>query len=204
MAGQPHIRGRNGTQNLRGNINTPNTMIPYYIALWGSMQITNINLFAEPLDLINGNEDRYFAVLSKSGVPWQVIAALHYREASCNFHCHLHNGDPLTERTTHVPAGRPMLGSPPFGWEDSALDALAFDSLLGLTKWGNVATCLYRIERYNGLGYRGHGILSPYLWSGSNHYIVGKYTDDGHFDPNQIDHQAGIAGILKLLNYQPN
>src|SRR5437870_4838633 len=37
-------------------------------------------------------------------------------------------GDPLTPRTTHEPKGRPSAGNPPFAWEDSAADALAFDN----------------------------------------------------------------------------
>jgi lysozyme family protein len=57
-------------------------------------------------------------------VPWELIAALHEREAGGSFKGHLHNGDPLTGRTYHVPAGRPAKGSPPFTWEASAIDAL--------------------------------------------------------------------------------
>ena len=179
-------------------------MIPDYIALWNDMEITSINLFAEPLDLINGNEKIYQKVEEESGVPWQVVASLHFREGDCDFHTHLHNGDPLTDRTKHVPKGRPSDGNPPFSWEASALDALGFDGLLNLTNWNNIATCLYRIERYNGLGYRPHNINSPYIWSGTNHYTYGKFTNDGHFDATIKDKQAGVAGILKLLNYQPS
>ena len=40
------------------------------------------------------------------------------------FDQHLHNGDPLSGRTTHVPPGRPRPASPPFTWEQSAHDAI--------------------------------------------------------------------------------
>src|SRR5438270_10644537 len=70
------------------------------------------------------NRQRYEDVSASLNIPWFVIAVIHDMEADLNFNCHLHNGDPLTARTVHVPAGRPVNGNPPFTWEESAVDAL--------------------------------------------------------------------------------
>ena len=175
-------------------------MIPDLKALWDSMVITS-HRFADPVAAISIAEARYQAVEKNTGVPWQIIGCLHQREGSGDFSTHLHNGDSLRARTVHVPEGRPIDGNPPFEWEFSACDALAYDNLSGLTGWDNIAIALYRIERFNGLGYRSHGINSPYLWAGTNHYSVGKFDADSHFDPTEVDQQPGCAGLLKLLGF---
>ena len=176
-------------------------MTPDLKALWDSMEITKPDLFTQEVAAILAAQTRYQAVSYSSGVPWQVIGALHQRESSGSFHQHLHNGDSLTARTVHIPKGRPAVGGPPFSWEDSAHDALAYDNLSVSIFWGDIGITLLNIERYNGMGYRNHGILSPYLWSGTNHYTVGKYSDDGHYDPSLADKEPGCAGMLHLLGY---
>jgi hypothetical protein len=45
-------------------------------------------------------------------------------EAGFQIDTHLHNGDPLTRRTVHVPNGQPVVWNPPNDWESSAKDAL--------------------------------------------------------------------------------
>jgi lysozyme family protein len=134
-------------------------------------------------------------------IPWFFIAILHGLECGFNFNEHLHNGDPLSARTTHVPAGRPMAGPPPFTWVESANDALVFEGFAGQDDW-STARILYRFERYNGFGYRPHGVPSPYLWSFSNLYTKGKFSSDGHFDPNAVSRQCGAGVILKALQQQ--
>jgi lysozyme family protein len=47
------------------------------------------------------------AVAGEVGIPWYVVAVIHNMEAGQNLRTHLHNGDSLTARTVHVPAGRP-------------------------------------------------------------------------------------------------
>ena len=177
-----------------------NTAHPDLSALWESMVLTDSARFAAPCAAIQLAQSRYSAVEARTGVPWIVIGCLHQRESSGNFNCHLSNGDPLTGRTVHVPAGRPTAGCPPFPWEESAVDALSYEGLAGL-KWDLLST-LYRIERFNGLGYRQHGIYSPYLWAGTNHYAQGKYASDGVYEDHISDHQPGCAGMLSVLRYQ--
>jgi lysozyme family protein len=131
-------------------------------------------------------------------VPWYVIAAIHYRESGLSYDHHLHNGDPLTGRTVHVPAGRPVKGEPPFTWEESAIDALKMSWLSDNKNW-DIGDALALLERYNGLGYKKKGLPSPYIWSWTDAYKKGKYVADGKFDPEAVDQQCGAALIIKSL-----
>lgn len=146
------------------------------------------------------NRGRYEAVAKASGVPWHFIAATHNMESSQNFAKHLHNGDPLSARTVQVPAGRPASGSPPFTWEASAIDALGLKKLGPDTDW-TLAGTLFRLELYNGWGYRTYHpeTLSPYLWGWSNHYVSGKYVRDGVWSPTAVTDQCGAAVLLRRL-----
>jgi len=76
------------------------------------------------LDQLLTSSERYENVAGPLNMPWQVIAVIHNMESGQNFNRHLHNGDPLTAPTVHVPAGRPPGVMPPFTWEQSADDAL--------------------------------------------------------------------------------
>lgn len=142
---------------------------------------------------------RYEAAGKALGIPWYFIGAVHSLESSLSFATHLHNGDPLTKRTTHVPKDRP-LGNPPFTWEVSATDAL---KLRGLDKWKDwsLSGLLYALEGYNGFGYRlfHPEVKSPYLWSFSNHYTSGKYVADGTWSPTAKSGQCGAAVLLRRM-----
>jgi lysozyme family protein len=149
---------------------------------------------------IKANKARYLTVQQKLGIPWLFIAVIHNMECSRRFDKHLHNGDPLTARTINVPAGRPKKGNPPFTWEESAIDALTYMNLHKWTDW-TIPGMLYKLEAYNGFGYRRNHpeVLSPYLWSFSNHYTSGKYVADGRWSDSAISNQCGAAVILKEL-----
>ena len=129
-----------------------------------------------------------------------MVGVIHALESSLNFGRHLHNGDPLTARTVQVPAGRPKTGQPPFTWEASASDALRFQ---GFDKWKDwsIPGTLFKLEGYNGFGYRDHhpDVPSPYLWSFSNHYSRGKYVADGTFSPTAVSAQCGVAVLLRRM-----
>jgi lysozyme family protein len=149
---------------------------------------------------IDANRSTYDKVEAALGVPWYVVGVIHNMESSLNFTTHLHNGDPLTARTVQVPAGRPKLGNPPFTWEESAEDALTLKRLGADTDW-TLAGSLYRLEQYNGWGYRLHHpeVLSPYLWSNSNQYTSGKYIADGTWSDTAVSKQCGAAVILRRM-----
>ncbi len=150
-------------------------------------------------DKIVNKRDRYEGIEKLTSVPWYVVAVIHNMEASLKFNGHLHNGDPLTAKTVNVPNGRPP-GKAPFTWEASALDALKFDGMTGVKDW-TLGAILFRLEKFNGFGYRTRrtGIQTPYLWSFSNHYGKGKFTSDGKLDPDAVSKQCGAAVILHAL-----
>ncbi len=151
------------------------------------------------LAMMRQSRARYQRVTAATGVPWHFIAATHALEASFNFRAHLHNGDfPLSARTRQVPSGRPSVWLPPSDWESSAKDALRLLGYTGQTDWSLERT-LYRLEAYNGLGYRKRGVPTPYLWSFSNHYDRGKFVADGRFSATAKSQQCGAAVMLKLL-----
>jgi lysozyme family protein len=141
------------------------------------------------------NKDKYLIVEIKTGVPWYLVAALHYREASLNFKTCLHNGDPLPGPTRHVPKGR----GPFKDWETAAIDALIYDGL-DHVKLETVTSCLVMAEKFNGIGYHSKGIYSPYVWAGTNHSTErGKYVSDGYYSPTAREEQLGVAAIFKGL-----
>jgi lysozyme family protein len=144
-------------------------------------------------------QERYATVGSPLKVPWFFIAAIHNLEASCNFRAHLHNGDfPLSQRTRQVPAGRPAVWLPPSDWASSATDALKLLGFANQTDWSLERT-LYRLEAYNGFGYRRQKVPSPYLWCMSNHYSAGKYVADGKWSATAKSRQLGAAVLIRSL-----
>jgi len=149
---------------------------------------------------IDHGRERYAAIEAALGIPWFFVGVIHCMESSFNFSRHLHNGDPVTARTVRVPAGRPPTGDPPFTWEQSANDALTLEKLDRWQDW-SVPGLLYKLERYNGFGYRMRHpeVLSPYLWSYSNHYTSGKYVRDGTFSPTAVSRQCGAAVLLRRM-----
>jgi lysozyme family protein len=144
------------------------------------------------------NRSQYEEVGKRLQIPWYFIGIIHSLEAGFNFKGHLHNGDPLRARTWQVPAGRPLVWNPPTDWVSSATDALAMKHYDNQPDW-SIGQMLFRFERYNGFGYRGHGIASPYLWSYSNQYSKGKYVKDGKWDANAVSLQCGAALLVKEL-----
>ena len=155
---------------------------------------------------ISQNKPRYERIEKLTGCPWWVVGCIHMMEAGGKknpFAGHLHNGDPLTDKTVNVPKGRP-LGNPPFSWEASAVDAIQFMERNNRTwrllkgQW-DMESCLNKLEAYNGLGYRRKGVPSPYLWSFTDQYTSGKYVLDGKYDPNAVSKQPGVVAIMKAL-----
>ena len=153
------------------------------------------------IDRVSANRLRYEAVGKPLGTPWWLIGAIHAMEAGLNFHTHLHNGDPLTQRTVQVPSGRPKEGNPPFTWEASATDALKLHGFHVWRDW-SVAGALYKAEEYNGWGVRKfHTSSGPtaYLWSYTNLYRGGKYVKDRVWSATAKSQQPGVAAMLRLM-----
>lgn len=164
------------------------------------------NQISNQVNKIKNNASRYQVVEQETGVPWYVVALIHNMEVSLRFDGHLHNGDPLSNRTINVPSGRPKKGSPPFTWEESAIDALEErqqNSWSQISSW-SIPAILWRGENFNGWGYRQYRepVKTPYLWSGTTIYTKGKYVSDGRWDGNAVSQQIGMAALLKEMEKQ--
>jgi lysozyme family protein len=145
------------------------------------------------------NKKTYEEISISTGIPPQLIAAIHYRESGCNFNTYLHNGDPLGKPTVNVPVGKYFES-----FTDSAIDALTEKSYLrdryNLKADSNdLAAMMAFAESYNGLGYYNKGLVSPYVYSGTNVYTKGKYVVDGKFSSSTIDGQPGVYLLINSL-----
>lgn len=139
---------------------------------------------------------RYQSVSARTGVPWPIIAVIHERECSQNWAGSLAQGDPWNKVSVHVPAGRGPFAS----WEACAIDALVnCPPYAARNKVWSIGAALTKLEEYNGLGYAARGRPSPYIWSGTDRYVSGKYVRDGIYDPNVVDSQLGCAGLLMAM-----
>jgi lysozyme family protein len=166
---------------------------------WGRALFTRSSKINAAAEKIIANRQRYELVSKATGVPWDVIGVIHYRESSNDFRGVLHNGQKIIgtgKKTTLVPKGRGPFST----WEEAAIDALAnCHPHLAKNKDWSLGTTLDKLEAYNGLGYRNKGLASPYLWAGTDQYVKGKYVADGKFDPNHVDQQLGVAALLMKI-----
>ena len=153
---------------------------------------------------IYANKARYEEVSLATNVPWQVIGLIHSLEANLDFTKNLYNGEPLNQRTRKVPKGKGPFSS----WEEAAVEALQYDGLDKIEDWSDEQVA-YALEKYNGFGYRTRrtGVLSPYLWSGTNHYTTGKFVEEKDrsgkyvsvYKPNVKSAQIGAVPLYLRL-----
>lgn len=156
---------------------------------------------------IISNRERYEAVAKRIGHPelWPLIGALHDRESSGDFDGVLHNGEKIIgkgSRTRLVPAGRGPFST----WENSAVDALTMPGKTWdkIKDWP-ISRWLYEAEKFNGFGYFGRGVNSPYVWAGTDLQQRGKYIADGVWSSSVWDSQLGVASVLKsIFTIQPD
>jgi lysozyme family protein len=149
------------------------------------------------LNTIANSKSRYLAVEEDTDVPWYFVAALHYMESSLDFRRNLHNGEPWNAVTTRVPSGRGPFKS----WHDSAVDALKCDGLfelMPLSEW-TFEDMLKWAESYNGEGYYRRGVMSPYVWSWTQHYTGGLYLADHVYFAHKKQMSGGVAAIMSEL-----
>lgn len=161
------------------------------------------------------NKIRYEDLAQATGVPPELIAIIHYRENSVDyfngtFNVYLHNGQPLGQVTTIVPKGKNFND-----FDSAAKDALqAWQSYIDKYNLQadskDIVAMLCLAERYNGMGYYNAGYVSPYIFSGTNVYVSGKYVEipdeNGNYksvyDPNEIDQQVGAYLLLNSILYE--
>lgn len=177
-------------------------LAPEYQELWDTMKIIRdapqLHNFAEKVKQF---KDAYLKVEEETGVPWQLVAVIHVREAGLSdvgeFRGVLHNGEKVVNtgrKTRIVPVNRGPFST----WHSAAVDALKLKGFDKIKSWP-VSRQLWALEPYNGYGYRNKGLRSPYLWASTNHQEKGKYVADHVFDPNVMDKQMGCAAMLKFL-----
>lgn len=179
---------------------------PSYAALWASMTITRAAEINRDAAKLVGYRDRYAYVSNETKIPVIWIAVIHNRESNARFDTFLGNGQVLSRVTTIVPKGLgPWLG--PHAWEDGAIEIikrLRVDKVADAPGGWDVTQALYQEEMWNGFGYRVHGVNTPYLWAGTNHYgpptaAPGKFVADGKWDERYIDRQLGTAPLMKRM-----
>jgi lysozyme family protein len=163
---------------------------------WERAKLTRGPEFIPVAKRLVAAKQRYYTVSLKTGISWTFIAVTHQRESSQNWSRSLAQGDMWNEVSTHVPAGRGPFRS----WEDAAYDALVncAPKASRNTDW-SIGGTLTLLEQYNGLGYSKRGLPSPYIWSGTDQYIKGKYVADGVFDKETVDKQLGCAGLILAM-----
>lgn len=163
---------------------------------WDHAKLTRGPEFIPVAKRLVAAKERYQTVAIKTGIPWTFIAVTHQRESSQNWNRSLAQGDPWNDVSTHVPAGRGPFRS----WEDAAFDALVncAPKASRNTDW-SIGGLLTLLEQYNGIGYFKRGLPSPYIWSGTDQYVKGKYVADGVFDANTVDKQLGCAGLILAI-----
>lgn len=147
---------------------------------------------------ISANKERYMRVAEKTGIPWELIGAIHFRESSLDFSKCLHNGDPLGQKTTSVPAGRWPFST----WEESAIDALNMKWQLGfwqITQTNQLEQVAWYAEKYNGFGYRNKWVSSAYVWAGTEAYTWGMYVADHVFSHTKKDPRPWVMAIISKL-----
>lgn len=145
------------------------------------------------------NKERYRLVAEEIGIPLAMVPLIHCQESGSDlgvFKAYLGNGQPINKVTTIVPKGR----GPWKTWEEGAIDALTYDGLnkIGLENW-SLERMLFELEGFNGYGYRGKGVNSPYIWNFTNLYSKGRYVADGKYDPNAVSKNIGCFALYKLL-----
>lgn len=140
------------------------------------------------------NMGRYMNMQEETGVPAELIAAIHWRESGGDFNTYLHNGARLGQ-TIDTYFGERWFNN----WEDAAMDALNSATKVNFDS-ENPETYYRFAEMYNGTGYSDYfNMNSPYVWAGTDRYTCGKYVADGVFDPDVVDRQVGVAVLLDAI-----
>lgn len=175
---------------------------PNYPLLWSTCTID-----ANKVDTVHNvvkkyftpNKDKYLQVEKLTGVPAWVVFCIHWKEASCRFDGALHNGDRCIgngKKTWNVPKGRGPFNT----WVDTATDALLMKKNIFPFNWSHIPSALLFCEKYNGLGHRNKGELSPYIWAyTNNHDETGNYVRDGVYDSSAQIKSCGVASLIKAM-----
>ena len=131
-----------------------------------------------------------------TSVPAAFLAGLDEREDGADQSRAIGQGDRWNRVSVNVPRGHGPFASK----YDADLFYIHYDHLDDCSQpWSWPYAC-WKGEAWNGFGPRDyHGIHTGYLWAGTNHYRVGKYDADGHWNPDMVDQQLGLIPVLKRV-----
>jgi lysozyme family protein len=165
---------------------------------WEKAKLTRARAaeFRAPAQKAVDNKARYQSIEARTGVSWIFIAVSHYRESTQNFSKSLAQGDPWNKVSIHVPAGRGPFAS----FEDAAVDALVNCAPYAARNrdW-SIGGILTLLEQYNGMSYANADRPSPYIWSGTDQYSIGKVVVDHGPIEEVVDKQLGCAGLIMTM-----
>ncbi len=149
------------------------------------------------------NIDTYTKISKEIDMPRQLIAAIHFRESSCNFESYFQNGDPLGAPTVNEPKGVYCET-----FTESAIMVLKNEYFVNAknnysltANSRDVASMCAFAETYNGWGYKENGMISPYVFSGTNIYTSGLYVSDRNFDNSFVDGRPGVYLLINSIMY---
>lgn len=136
--------------------------------------------------------------LYQKRIPWWFIPLVHERECVRgvdNWTCNIGQGSPFNVKSNIKPYNGPF-----HSWREAAVAALVHEHPYAAnnTDWSGGGTMTIA-EKYNGVGYANMGRPSPYIWSGSDQYVSGKYIADGKYSASTVDTQLGVAVSLRAM-----
>lgn len=171
----------------------PQELRDEYLKNWNRAEITEQTRLDRGLQKVRPNYDEYRKISKQLGCSLFALICSHYREASCDLDRQILNGQPWDIKTSIVPKGEG-----PFNDFVESCER-GFEIKPEMENPNNIIDLLHFLERWNGWGYRRRGILSPYLWAGTNLYTKGYYTSDGNYSSRAVNKQLGCATLLKGL-----
>jgi lysozyme family protein len=183
-------------------------LIERYTHFWNVMKINpGVIPYADSAcNLLITGKDKFQKLSTLTHVPWGVIAVIAYREygflyekgkpPALRWDKSLGQGDAWNLPSVHEPAHR----GPFKGWLEAGYDALVNCPPFA-AKWRDWSPggSLALLVKYNGEGYDNIGIPDPYILSGTDQYIKGKYGSDGRYNPNLVDKELGCAVLISRM-----
>ena len=139
----------------------------------------------------NANLSYYQQISNATDVPTILIAAIHYREGSGNLYQSIEDGS-IINTSDFVNNAIDTIENKGGNWK-------TFQDDIGMGKnTKNILAMMQFAEFWNGTGCISAGRINPYLYSGTNLYTSGKYTNSG-WQSTIVDQQPGIYYLLSQV-----